>query len=102
MKLITISNGETRMGYELNDLGAFQKEHVIDSTRDLLESLEEEEDYGDYISDDEVADFIEVNRYLYDESGQMFNIHYRVANNVIVDTVYKVGSKEYQCTIVDC
>jgi hypothetical protein len=99
MKLITISNGETRMGYELNDLGeCFSR--VMDSTRDLLEGLEEEEDY--YISDAEVADFIEVNRYLYDESGQMLNIHYKVANNVIVDNVYKVGSKEYQCTIVDC
>jgi hypothetical protein len=98
MKLITISNGETRMGYELNDLGEFEKEHVMDSTRDLLEDLEE--DY--YICDSDVADFIEVNRYLYDESGQMLNIHYRVANNVIVDTIYKVGSKEYQCTITDC
>jgi hypothetical protein len=98
MKLITISNGETRMGYELKDLGEFEKEHVMDSTRDLLEDLEE--DY--YICDSDVADFIEVNRYLYDESGQMLNIHYRVANNVIVENIYKVGSKEYQCTITDC
>ena len=98
MKLITISNGETRMGYELNDLGTFQKEHVMDSTRDLIESFEE--DY--WICDSDVEDFIMINNYLYDESGQMLNIHYRVANNVIVDTVYKVGMKEYQCTITDC
>jgi hypothetical protein len=97
MKKITISNGETRIGYGINDLVGEARETAMEEARATLESFEEEEDYD--IQDDEVVDFININKYLYDESGKMLNIHYRVANNVITETFYKVGTQSYTVTI---
>lgn len=100
MKRVEISNGEIRMGYEINDLEPETRQDVIDVHRSFLCFLDEDgEDYSDDISDDEVIDNIEINGYLFDETGCSLPITYMVKENKIVKNVYKIGNSEYECSI---
>jgi len=98
MKRIEISNGEVRMGYEINDLHPEVKEGVIGSHRLFLEYLDEEDEQYEY-TDEEVIDSIEINGYLFDETGCSLPVVYHMVENKIAKTVYNIGDSQYECTL---
>lgn len=99
MKRIEIANGEVRMGYEINDLQPEVKEGVISAHRSFMEYLDEEDEQYEY-TDDEVIDNIEINGYLFDETGCSLPVVYYMVENKIAKTVYNIGDSQYECKLI--
>lgn len=109
MKKITISNGEVRMGYELSELSEDAKSKVIFEHEEFLRtyppSIEDEggeltTDYDYQPTEEEVIDSIEINEYLYDESGDMLPLLYYTGNHPQAGRItYRIAGKEYDCKI---
>ena len=101
MKTLKISNGEIRKGYEITDLSEEVKNKVISEHLAFMESLPIECEQEDGTMEDEYMEFteeetienIEINKYLYDEEGELLPICYHTKENEVVRMSYGRGKK---------
>ena len=99
MKTIQINNGETRIGYEFADLNPLVQTDVLYTHSLYMEYVEEEDGYEP--TDDEVVEFIEINKYLFDENGMSLPITYHYENNECVKTTFTYGQEHHLCLITN-
>lgn len=105
MKILKLSNGEIRKGYELNDLSSEVRNEVINSHIDFLNSMPiecEDEDgnmQDEYFEHNEAdaIESIEINRYLYDEDGEILpTLYHHDRNNNIVKVTFGKNQHEVE------
>lgn len=119
MKIIKISNGEIRIGYEYSDLSDEVKKKVMDGQIQFeIDIMDEDSPYwclaeemekmqtpwflGEAIFEKHEQDLIEMmgaNGYFFTEDGVLLPITYHTNNGIICNTTF--GSKEYECRIFD-
>ena len=121
MKKLTLSNGEIRIGYEFNDLSEEAKEKANNDTISfLLDTYDEELASGNMIKavnksekmqtpwfageyvweycKEEIKEMLEINRYLFNDEGEILPIMYHMnKNNEVSKITY--GKKEYEVQI---
>jgi len=122
MKRITLNNGEIRIGYEFNNLSKEAKEKVNNDTISFLldtydgnydsENMKKaisKSEYmktpwfaGEYVWEyckEEIKEMLEINKYLFDEEGEILPITYHInKDNKISKITY--GKKEHEVQIV--
>jgi hypothetical protein len=99
MKTIQITNGETRIGYEFADLNPTVQQDVLYTHSLFMEYVEEEDGYEP--TDDEVIEFIEINKYLFDENGMSLPITYHYDKNELLETTFTYGQEHHLCLITN-
>lgn len=95
MKVIKISNGEIRNGYELSDLVGAAADKAINEHWDFLLNTAETDEGAREINKAFIIESIEANDYLFDEEGELLPIVYiHGVNRVEIRFNHK-----YLCTI---
>lgn len=108
MKTLKLSNGEIRIGYELDDLSPEVRKNVIIEHGNFLDETGEscENEDGEMIteyfehSENDIIHSIDINEYLFSEDGEMLPIMYHTKGNKVVKTVFTYGKKEYEVTFI--
>jgi len=117
MKTIKLVNGEVRNGYSYNELPEDIQDKILNNWINVdIETMTEESDYY-YLAEkmenmgtpwflgeeiykhhkNDILEIIEINKYLFNDEGEMLPILYHMIDNKIDHITY--GKKDIICTI---
>jgi hypothetical protein len=100
MKILKISNGEIRHGYEIEELEGNPLQKVVEDLQEFLYIVAEDDDERANAGDPSyIKDFAEANGYLFDEDGNQLPLTYQYSGNQLVKVTF--GKNHHDVEIID-